>query len=91
MKPKLWRAVAAVEAHAPQDDQDWKPVLLEPGTLLRHDQSDWTRQGCSGCEDFVAWERFAVLDGPQAGRCVEFEVRNPGYGEVVIPPQVQPA
>jgi hypothetical protein len=66
-------------------------VRLEPGTLLRHDQSDWTMQGCAACEDYFVWERFAVLDGPQAGRCVEFGTINPRHDDTAIPPQVQPA
>lgn len=89
--PSSLNCGAWVEARAPADDRDWKPVRLEPGTLLRHEQSDWTMRGCAGCEDIFVWEWFAVLDGQRAGRCVEFETINPGYDDTAIPPQVQPA
>jgi hypothetical protein len=75
--PVTWRVIKPVEGHPPADDPGWEPVRLEPGTRLRHVQSDWTLQGCAGCEDLLTWERFLVLDGPEAGRCIEFALTNP--------------
>jgi hypothetical protein len=88
--PVLWRVVKSISASPTNDDAARQPVALEPGTTLRHDQSDWTLQGCAACEVVIAWDRFQILDGPHAGRCVEFRVIDPKGGSLVVPPQLQP-
>jgi hypothetical protein len=90
LKPVLWRVVEPVEGYPPSDERDQKGVRLEPRTLLRHDQTDWTLQGCTGFEVY-AFERFAVISGPFAGRCLEFSVTNPGYDDTGVPRGLQPA
>ena len=87
LEPALWRVVEAVETRTPE----WEKLTLEPGTLLRHDQSDWTQQGCAGCEATFVWERFAVLDGAHASKCVEFSIIEPAPGQTAVPAEVQPA
>lgn len=77
VEPETWRVVTTVTGSQPIDDRARQPVPLEPGTRLRHVQSDWTMQGWAGCEAVLVWERFMVLDGPHARRCVEFLLTNP--------------
>jgi hypothetical protein len=86
----MWQVVAPVVGPSPQGETSRPPVALRPGTLLRHDQSDGTIQGYWGAECWVL-ERFAILDGPDAGRCVEFSMMDPGEGESAIPAEIQPA
>jgi hypothetical protein len=87
----VWRVVAPVNARHPSNDGDYQLIPLSPGTLLRHDQSDWALQGCAAAEDTYVWERFAVLNGPLAGQCVEFGIIAPRKNQTAMPPQVQPA
>lgn len=93
--PFMWRVVAPVTArlspHRPTDSRT--DVILESGTLLRHDQYDEIRDG--GCAMFSWWwDRFAVLSGEHAGDCVEFEPTfpraniRPAGGEFPGPPDL---
>lgn len=88
VEPEIWRVVTTVTGSAPADERARQPVPLEPGTRLRHVQSDWTMQGCAGCEDVLVWERFLVLDGPHAGRCVGFCSRTRGPRTTAQSPRV---
>jgi hypothetical protein len=71
--------IEGVAARPAQDDEPGDEILLAAGTRLRHDQSDYSFQMFDGhgIEELFVWERFAVLDGPYAGRCVAFYMSNP--------------
>ena len=92
VEPSIWRVSSGLAAWPKPHpgDPPYARLSLPPGTLLRHDQSDHVRQGCAGAEDEKTWERFAVLNGPHAGRCVVFQRDNPGLYENAIPAELEP-
>ena len=92
VRPAIWRVVAPVAGPPPQNEHLRPPVALTPGTLLRHDQSDSTAQeDDSYLLRHFMMERFAVIDGPHAGQCVEFQAMDLEEGESAIPAEIQPA
>lgn len=81
--PRLWRVAGPVEArrseHGP--DEPAEMVQVPPGTTLRYDQHDELHPGDPMFDR--QWDRFAVLDGPLAGQCLEFE---PTFARVLVRP-----
>jgi hypothetical protein len=87
--PARWRVLERVRAEPTIDEPIRDSVTLERGTLLRHEQSAWELQGCAGFEAIYSMERFHVLAGPHAGRCVEVMVIDAKPGELVLPSTLQ--
>jgi hypothetical protein len=70
---RIW--VVAADGFAPQEaGWPWGDAIALPrGTRLRYDQRDYDSSW-----RMEAWDRFCVLDGPDAGRCVF--IGNPNVG-----------
>jgi hypothetical protein len=62
---RVWRV--AVDGFEPRE-ADWPwgpPIPLTRGTRLRYDQRDYDKSW-----RHESWDRFCILDGEHAGRCV---------------------